>query len=114
MSDSVSKPPAPWTDVVALADLARGDVTQVAFGKRSVALYDTAEGLFATAGHCSHAGAALVDGYLDGCLIECPLHQGCFDVRDGSPRGAPVTRALATYEVRVVGDRVQIRPRHTG
>jgi len=34
------------------------------------------------------------DGFLDGHEIECPLHQGKFDVRDGKPTCAPVTEAL--------------------
>ncbi len=31
--------------------------------------------------------ASLADGYLDNCVIECPKHNGRFDVRTG--RGGP-------------------------
>ena len=33
---------------------------------------------------CPHMGASLSAGYLDGCIIACPLHAWRFDVRDGT------------------------------
>src|SRR5512145_2074126 len=34
---------------------------------------------------CPHAFATLSDGRLEGCVLECPLHGGRLDVRDGRP-----------------------------
>jgi len=98
-----------WHDLMPLADLRRGWVTRAVLGTRALAVYDTPSGLFASAALCTHGGADLCDGYFDGHLIECPLHQGAFDVRTGAAIGAPVTRALKTFPARVDGDRVQIR-----
>lgn len=98
-----------WVDLVAVADLDPGDVTEVALGGRRLAVYDAADGVHVTAALCTHGGAPLADGYFDGHIIECPLHQGCFDIRDGRPMGAPVTRALKVYPARVVDGRVQVR-----
>lgn len=50
---------------------------------------------------CTHAFAILTDGHVvDGC-VECPLHQGLFDIRTGKAMGAPVTRDIATYDVKI-------------
>jgi anthranilate 1,2-dioxygenase ferredoxin subunit len=44
---------------------------------------------------------------MDHC-IECPLHQGQFDVRTGEPMCAPVTEPVRTYRVRVVAGTVEL------
>lgn len=46
------------------------------------------------------------DAHKNGHEIECPLHQGRFDVRDGKPLCEPVTAALRRYPVKVEGGRV--------
>jgi 3-phenylpropionate/trans-cinnamate dioxygenase ferredoxin subunit/naphthalene 1,2-dioxygenase system ferredoxin subunit len=97
-----------WHDVAALDELEPGDVTPAVVGANRLVIYDAEDGLYATAGLCTHAGAPLCDGYLDGHVIECPLHQGGFDIRDGRALYAPVTRALKTYPVRVRKGRVQV------
>ena len=97
-----------WHDLIAVSDLEPNDVTPVLLGSRHLAVYDAQDGLYVTAGRCTHAGALLCDGYFDGHIIECPLHQGGFDVRDGRALYAPVIRDLKTYPVRIVGGRVQV------
>ena len=72
----------------------------------NVALYVVDGEYFATADLCTHGQASLSDGYLDGELIECPLHQGKFDVRDGKPTCAPVTEAIRSYPVKIDAGRV--------
>ena len=98
-----------WLTLIAYKDLEPGDVTEVTLNNRRIAIYDAADGVFATQAHCSHAGAALCDGYFDGRTIECPLHQGFFDIKDGKALGAPAVKALKVYPVRVFEGQVQIR-----
>lgn len=99
----------PWVDLIAVADLEPGDVTPVTLGTRRLAVYDAPDGVYVTLALCTHGGADLCDGYFDGHRIECPLHQGLFDIRDGRPIGAPVTRRLKTFPARVIDGRVEAR-----
>jgi naphthalene 1,2-dioxygenase system ferredoxin subunit len=99
----------PWRDVIAVEDLERGWVTRVQVGARTLAVYDTPTGIYASLPLCNHGGADLCDGYFDRHVIECPLHQGAFDVRTGRPVSAPATRPMRTFEARVVEGRVQVR-----
>jgi len=99
---------AVWTDVLAVEALETGDVTPVTIGSRRLAIYDAEDGIYVTLALCTHGGADLCDGYFDGHVIECPLHQGAFDIRDGRALYAPATRALKTFPARVVGGRVEI------
>jgi Na+-transporting NADH:ubiquinone oxidoreductase subunit F len=66
----------------------------------------TAEAYALVDGLCTHAMAPLADGVLiDGCL-ECPKHNGRFDVFTGEAVRKPARQPLGTYPVRVVGGRV--------
>lgn len=98
-----------WRDVIAVDDLEKDWVTRVEVGRRLIAVYDTPSGIYASLALCNHGGADLCDGYFDGHVIECPLHQGAFDVRDGRPVAAPATRPMRVLEVRVKDGQVQVK-----
>lgn len=85
-----------------LAELGGADgVLAASVEGRSLALYLVEGEVFATDDLCTHGAARLSEGYLDGHLIECPLHQGLFDVRDGAAAGAPCAVPVRAYPVRV-------------
>lgn len=97
---------APWTDVLAADDLPTDDVLGVEVVGRDIALYTVGGEVYATDNLCTHGHARLCLGFLEGHEIECPLHQGRFDVRDGRASCAPATVPLRCYPVRVEGARV--------
>ena len=98
-----------WIDAVATDDLPADDVLGVTVAGRDVAVYVVGDEVYATDNICTHGHARLCDGFLDGHEIECPLHQGRFDVRDGTPLCDPVTDALRSYPVKIEGGRVFVR-----
>lgn len=98
-----------WQDVIRRDALEPKWVTRVDFGPRKLAIYDTPSGIYASMALCNHGGADLCDGYFDGHVIECPLHQGAFDVRNGKPVCAPTTRPMKVFETRVENGMVQIK-----
>jgi len=95
-----------WIDALASEDLPTDDVVGVAVDGRDIALYAVGEEVYATDNICTHGHARLCDGFLEGHEIECPLHQGKFDVRTGQATCAPPTEALRSYPVKVEGGRV--------
>ena len=97
-----------WQDLIAVAALEEGWVTEVRLGSRRLAVYDTPSGVHVSLALCNHGGANLCDGYFDGHVIECPLHQGAFDVRDGRAISAPATRPMKVFQTRVEGGMVQV------
>jgi naphthalene 1,2-dioxygenase ferredoxin component len=98
-----------WVRAAGRADLSPGEVLGVEIAGRSIALYDVDGNIFATDNICTHAYARLSDGWLDGELIECPLHAARFDVRTGKVLDPPATEDLKTYPVRLVEDEIQIK-----
>ena len=97
-----------WVTVASAAAIAPGDMIGVKVGGKLIALYNVAGRIYATDNVCTHAFAVLTDGWLDGGEIECPLHAGRFDVTTGKGLGPPIPSDLKTYNVRIVGDEVQI------
>jgi MocE subfamily Rieske [2Fe-2S] domain protein len=87
-----------WIEVCAATDLGPNDVIRFDHGKKTYALVRDEKGaLFATDGICTHGNTHLADGLVKGSIIECPKHNGRFNLVDGSPARPPVCRGLATY-----------------
>ena len=95
-----------WTDAAPVDDVPTDDVIGMVVGGMDLALYSVAGEIFATDNICTHGHARLCEGFLEGHEIECPLHQGKFDVRNGKPTCAPVTEAIRSYPVKIEGGRV--------
>ena len=98
-----------WIDALSADDLPNDDVLGVQVAGRDLALYTVGNDVFATDNLCTHGNARLCDGFLEGHEIECPLHQGKFDIRNGQPMCEPVTEALRSYPVKVEGGRVFVQ-----
>ncbi len=99
-----------WVEVCDLNRMVLGDILRFEHGGNIYAIYRTSMGqMFATDGICTHSQAHLTEGLLRGDIIECPKHNGRFDVRDGSVRRPPPRTALKTYPVRHKGGRVQLK-----
>jgi MocE subfamily Rieske [2Fe-2S] domain protein len=89
-----------WIEVCAGADLGPADVIRFDHDKQTFALYRDAEGaLYATDGFCTHGNTHLGGGLVIGRTIECPKHNGRFNLADGSPARPPVCRGLATFPI---------------
>ena len=101
--------------VCASADLRSADAIRFDHVRKSYALYRDADGkLFATDGFCTHGNTHLAGGLVIGGIIECPKHNGRFNLLDGSPARAPICRGLATYPVEERDGRIWIDVAHAG
>ena len=104
-----------WIDVAAAESIEKESVLRFDHDGRTFAVYRTADGSFhASDGLCTHGNAHLADGLVIGNQIECPKHNGRFDVRDGSPQRPPACVALQTYPVRVERGRLLLNLTATG
>lgn len=88
-----------------------GELMYVEVDDEPVCLINLDGELHAINDACTHEEASLSDGTIDGDLIECPLHGGAFNIRTGAAAAMPVVVAIEKYEVRIVGDDVQIAVR---
>ena len=95
-----------WTDVAAEADLFEGAGIAVEPEGHDIVLFSVDGEVFATDNQCTHGLAKLCDGFVEGHYVECPFHQGVFDVRTGACVGGPVTEAVKSWPVKVEAGRV--------
>ena len=99
-----------WVDVCSAAAIDQEEVYRYDRGEATYVIYRTkTDEYFASDGYCTHQQAHLSEGMLSGYLIECPKHNGRFDIRDGSVQRRPVRAPLKMYEVRVERDRVLVK-----
>lgn len=97
-----------WQAIGALDDFTEGEPAAVIAGDRQIAIFRIGDEVFALSDLCTHGHARLSDGYVEDGCVECPLHQGLFDIRTGAPRCAPVTEAVRAFPIRIVDSRVEI------
>ncbi len=95
-----------WIDVTDADTVPEDDVIGIEIAGKSLALYQVDGEIYATDNICTHGNARLCDGFLEGHEIECPLHQGKFDIRSGKAMCAPLTEDVRTYPVKIDGSRV--------
>lgn len=100
-----------WVVASASVDLVNNDVIRFDAGEQTFAIYRLADGeLRATDGLCTHAKVHLCGGLVsDDGTIECPKHNGRFDIATGKAVSRPVTVDLSVHEVREVNGRIELR-----
>ena len=98
--------PAGITDLGPVDLLAQGELTRLDVGAATFVLCRPDDGYVLLDGMCTHSQTHLAGGLLiDGC-IECPKHNGRFDLRTGEPMRRPVKVPLGTYPVSAVDGRL--------
>ena len=103
MSDSEN-----WVTVANRSAVEIGGVIGIKAGDLDVAIYNIDGQFYATHNTCTHAQALLSDGWLEGEIIECPLHGGRFNAKTGEGLGPPIPCDVKTLQVRVEGDAIQV------
>jgi MocE subfamily Rieske [2Fe-2S] domain protein len=104
-----------WVPVCAASTLGRADVLRFDYGRKTFAVYrDECGKLYSTDGICTHGNVHLSGGLVKGSIIECPKHNGRFNLSDGSPARAPICRGLATYPVEERHGTLHLNVSHPG
>jgi len=103
--------PEDFAPALAAAELPEREPRRVDVGGQPILLVRSGDRVFAVGAVCSHYGAPLEEGKLLGNVIQCPWHQSRFALEDGGVREGPACAALPSYDVRVIGGRLEVRIR---
>ena len=57
---------------------------------------------------CTHDTYSLAEGWVEKCVVECPLHFAKFDLRTGAVVSPPAPAPVSTHELRVEGDEIHV------
>lgn len=99
-----------WVEACAVADLEENDVRGLSYKGKTYAIYRLlGDAFYASDALCTHEQADMTSGGLviDGC-IECPRHNGRFDVTTGKATRAPARKPLKVYPAERRGGKVFI------
>lgn len=95
--------------VLDAADLADGQMKEVAFGDGKVLLSRLGSDIHATSAFCTHYGAPLAKGVLTkDARVVCPWHGACFSVCTGDIEDAPAPAAIHSFKAYVQDGKIHV------
>jgi nitrite reductase/ring-hydroxylating ferredoxin subunit len=94
----------------AAADVEPDTPVRALLGDVAYAVFSVNGQFYVTQDHCTHGPGSLAEGFVMGTEIECPFHQGRFDICTGRPTAAPCTEALRTWTAHVIDGQIFVDP----
>lgn len=77
----------------------------------TLAVFNLAGRFYVIDDACTHGPGSLSEGAIDGELVECNFHAGCFHIPTGRVAAPPCMVPVATYATAVIDGTVRIDPR---
>ena len=97
-----------WHSVASVSSVTEEKPISVEINGSPVGIFLVADQYYAIEDVCPHAFALLSEGFVEGCQVECPLHEAVFDLTNGKCLGGPSERDVQTYPVKVEGDHILV------
>ena len=98
-----------WIDAGPAAALGDGQTISLAVGRRMVAVARSGDEYFAIEDVCTHDGAELTGGEIEGAQIICPRHGARFCLRTGEALTPPAYEPVRVFATRIDDGRLWIR-----
>ncbi len=99
---------ARFVKAVRRSELPENNGTYVEIEGHRIALFNLNGEIYAIDNTCTHMGGPLSLGRVKDEEVECPWHGSRFDIKTGEVRMFPAKEHVATYQVRVTGDDVEV------
>ena len=99
---------AVFLKVAEIQSVLRGQGKKFNVGGKHIALFNIEGTYYAIDDTCTHKGGPLSEGKIEGSNVTCPWHGSIFDVRTGEVVRPPAPVGVFRYNVRVVGDDIEI------
>jgi nitrite reductase/ring-hydroxylating ferredoxin subunit len=95
-------------ELCSVDEVAEGAGIKVEAGDLTLAVFNVEGQFYVMDDLCSHGPGSLSEGFVEGDVIECPFHQGQFNIRTGEIVMPPCMIPQKTYAVTVEGGKVTI------
>jgi len=100
---------AEWREVIDQNKLADGDHVVVEIDGTEIAVFKIDGEFYAIEDVCTHDGAEIASGRLEGDEIICPRHGARFCVKTGAVKSPPAYEDVACFPVRIENGKVQVK-----
>jgi 3-phenylpropionate/trans-cinnamate dioxygenase ferredoxin component len=98
-----------WIDAGRAADLADGQTLSIAVGRRMIAVVCSGGAYYAIDDICTHDGAELTGGSVEGTEIICPRHGARFCLRTGEALSPPAYEPVRVYATKIEDEHLWVR-----
>lgn len=98
-----------WIDAGPTADLHSGEAISIPVGRRMIAVVRSGDEYFAIEDVCTHDGAELTGGEVEGAEIICPRHGARFCLRTGQALSPPAYEPVRVFETKITDGRLWVR-----
>ena len=99
-----------WVDVAHKDEIKPGEYRVVEVDDVEIAVFKVDGMFYALEDGCTHDGAELTGGPVEGDEVVCPRHGARFCIKTGEALTAPAYQATATFPVQITDDgMVQVR-----
>ncbi len=98
-----------WIDAGPTENLHDGDAISIPAGRRMIAVVRSGDCYFAVEDICTHDGAQLTGGAVEGTEIICPRHGARFCLRTGEALSPPAYEPVRVFATKIEGGRLWVR-----
>ena len=95
-------------ELCSTTDVAEGAAIKIESGDLTFAVFNVEGEFYVMDDVCSHGPGSLSEGFIEGDVIECPFHQGQFNIRTGEVVMPPCMIPQKTYPVAVEDGKILI------
>ena len=97
-----------WIDAGPASELADGQTLSVPLGRRMIAVARSGDAYYAIDDVCTHDGAELTGGAIEGTEIICPRHGARFCLRTGQALTPPAYEPVRTFPTKMENGRLWV------
>jgi 3-phenylpropionate/trans-cinnamate dioxygenase ferredoxin subunit len=97
-----------WIDAGPTENLRDGDAISIPAGRRMIAVARSGDSYFAIEDICTHDGAQLTGGAIEGDEIICPRHGARFCLRTGEALSPPAYEPVRVFATKIEGGRLWV------
>ena len=98
-----------WHQVGNVSNITADQPLSVDVNGIAIGIYQVGEEYHAIEDICPHAYAILSEGFIEGCEVECPLHEATFNITNGKLLSGPADRDLQTFPVKTDGNLILVQ-----
>jgi 3-phenylpropionate/trans-cinnamate dioxygenase ferredoxin subunit len=98
-----------WIDAGPAEDLRDGHAVSIAAGRCMIAVARRGGAYFAIEDICTHDGAELTGGAIEGTEIICPRHGARFCLRTGEALSPPAYEPVRVFATKIEGGHLWVR-----
>ena len=98
-----------WLEVSDDTKVEVEDIIRFDHENKTYCIYRLEDGYYATDGVCTHENVHLEEGLVIDDEIECPMHQGIFNIKTGKAISPPACEDLKTYQVKVENGKIYLK-----